>query len=69
LADRPEAEGLVLAVKLARKREEMVGISPVVCGDASVCAGLRGQFDGGLFRRARKATARTFDIAPVDMRL
>jgi hypothetical protein len=36
LAARPEAERLVLAVKLARKREETAGISPVVCGVASV---------------------------------
>jgi hypothetical protein len=36
LAARPEAERLVLATKLARKREETAGISPVVCGVASV---------------------------------
>jgi hypothetical protein len=28
--------------ELARKREEMLGIAPIVCGVASVCAWLRG---------------------------
>jgi hypothetical protein len=36
LAARPESE------ELARKREEMLGIAPIVCGVASVCAWLRG---------------------------
>ena len=45
------AERLVLAVKLARKREETAGISPVVWGVASVCTGLRGQCGGGYFRQ------------------
>jgi hypothetical protein len=35
LAARPEAERLVLAVKLARKREETAGISPVVSVEAA----------------------------------
>jgi hypothetical protein len=34
--------------ELARKREEMLGISPVACGATSISAGLRGQFDGWL---------------------
>jgi hypothetical protein len=53
LADRPEAERLVLAVKLARKREEMVGISAVACGDVSISTGLRGQCGGVLFGSTR----------------
>ena len=39
-------------LEIGPKREEMVGISPVVCGDASVSAGLRGQC-GGVWVRQR----------------
>jgi hypothetical protein len=57
LGARPEAERLVLAVKLARKREEMLGIWPVSGGEASIYAGFRAMLGGGPLRLLVQADA------------